>query len=236
MQDSPAPVLRVDEASPADSVLPAPRAPVVQRAVQAASRAWRRPRTFDFPLLKIYFRFRPVHLAGGYDIVRDLGRFDPGLPVDPPLRDALHSLLEHRSFFFLALTSHCLILLDPVDHGIVGLLVHLTVGVVVPLLDRRVIVDHRVIDDRGRTVVVDDGGAVYVGHPDIPVIVHTIEIVPVDHDSTVYVGIIPDVDVDLRDVDVGYDHRMRTSPVAVAVVRLARGQRHPSHIGSRVNP
>ena len=94
------------------------------------------------------------------------------------------------------------ILLDSVDHGIVRLLVHRYVGVVVPLLVRRVIVDHRVIDDRRRTVVVDDGGAVYVGHPDIRVIVHTVEIVLVDHDGMVYVGIIPDVDVDPGDVDV----------------------------------
>ena len=100
-------------------------------------------------------------------MVRDLGRFDPGLAVDPPLRDALHPFLDHGSFFLPALTDDCLILLDSVDHGIVRLLVHLYVGVVVPLLVRRVIVDHRVIDDRRRTVVVDDGGAVYVGHPDI---------------------------------------------------------------------
>jgi len=45
-----------------------------------------------------------------------------------------------------------------------------------------------------------------------------------------------DVDVDLGDVNVVHNHRMRASPVAVAVVRLARCQRHPSHINSSVNP
>jgi len=130
----------------------------------------------------------------------------------------------------------CLILLDTIDHGIVRFLVHCHVGIVVPLLDRRVIVDHRVIDDRRRTVIVNDGGAVNVGHPDIRVIVYSVEIVLVDHDGTVYVGIIPDVDVDLGDVDVVHDHHMRASPVAVAVVRLARCERHPSHIGPGVNP
>ena len=157
------------------------------------------PGTFNLLLLKRYFRFGPVHLIGRYDIVRALGWFDPGLAVDPPFLGALHPFLDHGSVLFPAPLNDGLIMLDSIDHGIVGLLFHRDVGVVVPLLVRRVIVDHRVIDDRRRTVVVDDGGAVYVGHPHIPVIVHTIEIVLGDHDGMVCIGIIPDVDVDLRD-------------------------------------
>ena len=155
--------------------------------------------TFNLLLLKRYFRFGPVHLIGWYDIVRGLRRFNPGLAVNLALPDTLHLLLDHGSIFFLAPLNDRFILLDSVDHGIVGLLVHRDVGVVIPLLVRRVIVDHRVIDDRRRTVVVDDGGGVYIGHPDIPVIVHTVEIVLGDHDGMVCVGIIPEVDVDLRD-------------------------------------
>jgi len=68
---------------------------------------------------------------------------------------------------------------------LVRLLVHRYVRVVIPLLVRRVIVDHRVIDDRRRMVVVDDGGTVDIGHLDIPVIVHTVEIVLVDDDGMV---------------------------------------------------
>ncbi len=45
--------------------------------------------TFDSLLLKLYFRFRPDHLAGWYDIVRDLGLSDPSLEAAPSLRDAL---------------------------------------------------------------------------------------------------------------------------------------------------
>ena len=194
------------------------------------------PGTLDLSLLKLYFRCRTVHFACRHDIVRDLGRFDPALAVNPPLRDALHSFPDHGSFFFLARMNDRLILLNSVDHGIVRLLFHRDVGVVVPLVVRRVIIDHRIADDRCRTVVIDDGGGVDVGHPDLRVIVHTVEIALVDHDGAVYVSIIPDIDVDLGDVDVVHDHHMRATPVAVAVVRLARCQRHPSHIRSSVNP
>jgi hypothetical protein len=129
-----------------------------------------------------------------------------------------------------------LIVQDSVDHGVVRLLVHRYVGVVITLFDCSVIVDHRVINDWGRMVIVDDGGAIDVGRSDLSVIVHIVEIVLLDHDGMVYVGIIPDVDVDLGNGDVVYDHCMRASPGAVAEVRLAQCQRHPSYISSSVNP
>ena len=129
-----------------------------------------------------------------------------------------------------------LIVLDPIDHGIVRLLFHSYVAVVVTLLDFRIIVNHRVIDDRGRMVVVDNGSPVNVCHPDIPVIVHIVEIVLVDHDGMVYVDIIPDVDVDLGDVDVVHEHHTRATPRPVAVVRLVRSEGYPSYVRPGVNP
>jgi len=192
--------------------------------------------TLNLLLLKRYFRFGPVHLIGGYDVVRCLRRFNPGLAVDLPLFGAPRLLLDHGSVLFPAPLNDRLIVLDSIDHGIVRLLFHRDVGVIVPLLVRRVIVDHRVIDHRRRTVVVDDGGAVYVGHPHIPVIVYTVKIVLGDHDGVVCISIIAKVDVDLRDVDVGHDHVTRASPATVAVVRLAWRQRHPPHIGAMMNP
>ena len=129
-------------------------------------------------------------------MVRDLGRFDPTLAADPPLREVLHSFLDQGSFIFPALTDDVLILLDTLDHGIVRLFVHLYVSEIVPLLVRGVALDHRVIDNRRRTVVIDDGGRVYVGHPYIPVIAHTVEILLRDHNGPVYVSIIPKVDAD----------------------------------------
>ena len=104
-----------------------------------------------------------------------------------------------------------------------------------PLFVRRVIVDHGIIDDRCRFIVVDDRGGVHIGHPDIPVIVHTVEIVPRNDDGMTCVCIASNIDIDPGDV-VGYDHRMGASPVAVTVIRLTRRQRHPSHIGVMVNP
>jgi hypothetical protein len=161
---------------------------------------------------------------------------DPGLTTDPPLRDALHSFPEYGSFFFPAFMDNPLIVLDPIDYGIVRLLSHHYVGEVVTLLDRRIIVDHRVIDDRGRTVVVDNGSTVNVGHPGIPVIVHIVEIVLVDHDGMVYVSIILDVNVDLGDVDVVHDDHTRATPRPVAVIRLVWSEGHPSYVRPGVNP
>ncbi len=191
---------------------------------------------FDLSFLKLYFRFRSIDLVDRYNIVRGLGLLDPGLAVDLSFLDTLHPFLNDGSLFFFGLMDDFLILLNTVDHGIVRLFFHCNIGVVVPLFVRRVMVDHRIVDDRHRLVVVDDGGAADVGHPDIPVIVHPVEIVLVDHDGMVCISIITDVDVDLRDVYIGDDHRMRTSPVTVAVVRLARRQGHPPHMASRVNP
>jgi len=192
--------------------------------------------TFNFFLLKLYFWFRPIHLTGRYDIIRDFRKFDTGLAVDFSLWNALYPLMDHRSFFFPALMNNCLILFDPVDRGIVRLLVNLCVGVIVPLLDCGVIFYHCVVDDRRSTVIVDDGSAVNIGHPDIPVIVHTVEIVLVDHDSMACVCIIPDVYIDPGNAEVVHDHCMTASPVTVAVVCLARRKRHPPHISSGVNP
>jgi hypothetical protein len=144
--------------------------------------------------------------------------------------------LDYRGLFFLTLMDNPFILLNSIDHDVMRLLVHLHVGVVIPLLDCCVIVNHRVVDDWCCTVVIDDGGAVNVGHTDISVIVHRVEIALVDHDGTVYVSVIADIDVDLGDVDVIDDHCMRPPPGTVAVVGLEWCQRHPSHIRSSVNP
>ncbi len=192
--------------------------------------------TLDLLLLKCYFRFGSVHLIGRDDIVCGLRRYDPGLAVDLAFLDTLHLFLENGGIFLLALANDRIILVDSVDHGIVRLLFYRYVRVVVPLFVRRVIVDHRVTDDRRSAVVIDHGDRVYVGHLHFPVIVHTVEIVPGNHDSTACIGIVPDVDVDPCDIDIGYDHIVRASPIAAAVVCLARRQRHPAHIISAVDP
>ena len=115
-----------------------------------------------------------------------------------------------------------------------GLFSDLDVGEVVPLPDRRVIVDHGIIDDRRSTEVVDDGGAAHVD-PNIPVVVHAAEMILVNQDGMVRISIIPNTDM-MRNVPAGDDHRMTASPVAVAVVNLVRRQRHPSHVKTAVNP
>ena len=199
-------------------------------------RSFSRASTLDLLLLKCHFRFRLVHLIGGHDSARGFGWVDPCLLIDSPFGDLPYLLLEDSGVFSPALTNDFLILLDSVDRGIVGLLGHRYIRIVVPLIVRRVIVDHRVIDHRRCTVVVDDGRVAYVGHPDIPVTVHTGETVLVDHNGVVYVGMPPDIDVDTADVDVRYDHLMTASPVAVAVICLSRCQRHPSHVFSTMNP
>ena len=162
--------------------------------------------------------------------------FDPGLTVDPPFRDALHAFLEHGGFFFPGRMNDGLIMPDSVDCGSMRLLFHRCVGVVVTLFDRRVVLDHPVIDDGRRPVVVDDGGAVYVGHPNIPVAVSAGEITLIDDDGAVYICITADVDVDPGDGEVGHDHRVRSSPWTAGVVGLARRQRNPSDVGPAVNP
>ena len=115
--------------------------------------ALRRTRPLDILLLKRCPRFRLVHLIGGYDNARGLGLIDLNLVIDFPLGDLLRLLLEDSGVFFPAPTNGFLILLDSGDRGIVGLLGHRYVRIVVPPIVRRVIVDHRVIDHRRRTVV-----------------------------------------------------------------------------------
>ena len=195
-----------------------------------------RPGPLNLPLLKLHFRFRPTDFVGWNNIIRSSRPFNPDLAVCSPLRDASHSPLDHGGVFFPALMDDRLVLLDSLDHAVVGLLVYWNIGVVIPLLVNRVIMNHPVINDWRRLVVVDDGGAVYVGHPDVLVIVHSIEIVLIDHDGVVHIGVISHVDVNLGDVDVVHNHRMRASPRAAAVVRFIWSQGHPAHVNPTVNP
>ena len=194
------------------------------------------PTGFDLPLLKFYFRFRLVHFFGRYDMVCAFGRFDTGFAVDLSFLNLLNLFPDHNSVFFPALLNNGCVFLDSVDHRIVGLLLYRCVCEVVPLFVCCVIVDHGIIDNRRRLIVVDNRGGFYIGHPDILVIVHTVEIVPGDDDGMPCVGMASDIDIDPGDIDVGDDHLMGASPVAVAVVCLAWRQRHPSHIGVMVNP
>ncbi len=117
-----------------------------------------------------------------------------------------------------------------------GLFGRLDVCVVVSLLVCIVILDNCIVDDRRRTVIADDGGAVYTGQSDFSVIASVIEMAPVDDNGAVNVCMAANVDADAMDVDIVYDHRMRPSPGAAAVVDFPRRQRHPAHGDAAVNP
>ena len=165
-----------------------------------------------------------------------LGLLDPCISIDLPLGNLLHFLFKSSDGRFFALVDDLFILLDSFDYGVVGLLLHHCVGVSEPLIIRCIILYYRIIDNRRSMIVIDDSGIIYVGYPDLCVVVRTKEIGLVDHNSMVGVSIIPDIDIDLGHADAAYDHFVRSSPVVVAIIGFTRGQRHPSHVSSAVKP
>ena len=163
------------------------------------------------------------------------GCFDTGFAVDLSFLSTSNLFPNHNSVLFPApLNSGC-VLLDTVDHRIMGFLLCHSACEGVPLSVRCVIPDHGIIDDRNCFIVIDDCGGVCTGHPDIPVIVHAVEIIPGNDNSLSCVCMASDIDIDPADI-AGYDHIMAASPMAVTVICLMRRQWHPSHIGVMVNP
>jgi hypothetical protein len=163
------------------------------------------------------------------------GCFDTDFTVDLSFLGTSKLFPNHDSVFFSVPLNSGYVLLDSVYHGIMGFLLCRCVCESVPLFVRCIVPDNRIIDDRTCLIVTDDCGGACTGHPDIPVIVHTIEIIPGNDNSLSCVCMASDIDIDPADI-AGYDHIMAASPMAVTVICLMRRQWHPSHIGVMVNP
>ncbi len=145
-------------------------------------------------------------------------------------------LPQRGSLFISALMDIVLILPDPINSRIMRSLFYRKVRIGVSLFDIGVVAHHPVVDDRRPMVVIDNRAAIDPFQAVFPVIVHTVKIFPVNHDGVVCVSMVPHIDIDPGNIDVIYNHGMRPSPVASAIIPLARRQRNPTQINSGMNP
>jgi hypothetical protein len=112
-----------------------------------------------------------IHLIGGDQSARSLRLINLDLGVDFPSGNRLGLLLKACSAIPLSLLNQCVVLLNPGDCRVVRLLGDRDVCRDKPLIVCRVIVDHCVVNDRGRSVGVDEGRMIDVGDSDISVTV-----------------------------------------------------------------
>ena len=135
------------------------------------------PCGFHIGLLKHNLRPRTVHVGGRHDVVRHPGLLYPCLLHGLSLGDAPHLLGDCRGIPSAWLPDGLLILMDPLQHGRVGLLIWCNVHITIPLsAPARIVVDHRVAYHRRGMVIVDNGSAADVRHPDVSVVVRAVEV------------------------------------------------------------
>jgi hypothetical protein len=88
--------------------------------------------------------------------------------------------------------------------------------------------DDPVADHRLDPVIVDEGGPVNVGNPDVVVIVYAIKMVLMHHHRVIKISVMPDIQVD-RMISVPHEAMWPPAPAAMAVIRLKGSQWHPTH-------
>jgi hypothetical protein len=157
---------------------------------------------------ELRFPLRPIRRFFRHELARDLGSLDtvysPRLilsSISQPFPDCLGVL----PFSFPA-GGDLLVFLDPLQSSLV------------PLLGDR---DIREMVTVGEAVVVE------VGDSHLSVIVHPVEVIPMNHHCVAEVAAAPVID--LGAVPMIHDDAVRP-PVAMAIVGLEGGQRHPSHM------
>jgi hypothetical protein len=89
-------------------------------------------------------------------------------------------------------------------------------------------VDDPVADHRLDPVIVDDGGPVNVGNPDIAVVIYAIKVVLMHHHRVIKISVMSDIQVD-RMMIVPHEAMWPPAPAPMAVIRFERGQWDPTH-------
>lgn len=106
----------------------------------------------------------------------DPGGLDPGMAIDPPVRDQFQPLLDLGGVFLSILMDGGYILPYSCNYAWLRFFTHNCICIIMPPSVLSIIPDHRVIHD-GRGVIIIDNAGVNVGCPDIPVILHTAKMV-----------------------------------------------------------
>jgi hypothetical protein len=91
-----------------------------------------------------------------------------------------------------------------------------------------VIVDNPIADHRLDPVIVDDGGPVNVGNPDIVVVIYAIKVVLMHHHRVIKISVMSDIQVHWM-IMVPHEAMWPPAPAAMAVIRFEGGQWHPTH-------
>jgi hypothetical protein len=176
-----------------------------------------------------YFRLRSIRLFFRNELTGDLRLFDasPRHRLPPPdLSQPLPDHLGALPFSFLA-GGDRLVLLDPLLDDLMRLPENWVVRESVPLLVALVVLDHRIVDHRGTMVTVGEGVLVEVADSHSMVIVHSVEVVPIDHHRMVDIAAAPVIEVGA--VPMMHDDAVR-SPAVMTVIGLEGGQQHPTDV------
>jgi hypothetical protein len=176
-----------------------------------------------------YFRLRSIRLFSRNELARDLRSLDAARPpplLPPDLYQPLPDQLGALPFSFLA-GGDRLVLLDPLLDDLMRLPENWVVRESVPLLVALVVLDHRIVDHRGTMVTVGEGVLVEVADSHSMVIVHSVEVVPIDHHRMVDIAAAPVIEVGA--VPMMHDDAVR-SPAVMAVIGLEGSQQHPTDV------
>lgn len=150
----------------------------------------------------------------------------------PDIGDSLLGFFSSNTHTFLC---NSMIPPDSLDNLPIGLFYHVHIGEIVSLSDVVVVVYHGVVHHRCHTVPLKDVVLVCVPDPDMPVVVHVVQVVAVDDHGLLQMSVFVLAKSDIPDVDI-LDNDGARSPASVTVIGLPGSQGEPTDAGAKVQP